>query len=127
MIYSVAFCQKMEEFSDVKIVDSIYTIVDEDAEFPGGFSEFLKFLRTNFVYPSEYSEICFQGKLIVKFVIRKDGTCTDFRVLRGIPGGPQFDKSTLDLMKKMPNWKPARINGKEVDSYFILPVTIHFE
>ena len=122
-----AYCQKMEELSDLIITDSIYTVVDEEAEFPGGFSEFLKFLHTNFVYPSEYTEICFQGKLFVKFIVRKDGTCSDFRILRGIPGGPHFDKSTLDLLKKMPVWKPAKINGKEVDSYFILPISIHFE
>lgn len=121
------FSQKMEELSDVKITDSIYTIVDEEAEFPGGNVYFLKFIQENLVYPEGYGDIDVVGKIYVKFVVSKTGTCTDFRILRGIPGGPHFEKATLDLMKKMPNWKPAKMNGKEVDSYFILPISIHFD
>lgn len=121
------FSQKMEELSDMKITDSIYTIVDEVAEFPGGNVYLLKFIQENLVYPEGYGDIDVVGKIYLKFVVSKTGICSDFRILRGIPGGSHFEKATLDLMKKMPNWKPAKMNGKEVDSYFILPISIHFD
>ncbi len=120
------FSQKMEELSDVKITDSIYSIVDEEAEFLGGNVYLLKFIQENLVYPEGYDDIDVVGKIYVKFVVSKTGICSDFQILRGIEDS-KLERSAIEMLKKMPIWKPARINGKEVDSYYILPVTIHFE
>lgn len=120
------FCQKMEELSDVKITDSIYTIVDEEAEFPGGNVYLLKFIQENLVYPEGYGDIDVFGKIYVKFVISKTGICTDFQILRGMKDS-KLERSVIDMLKKMPAWKPAKMNGKQVDSYFMLPLSIHFD
>ena len=122
---SNGFCQKMEDLSDVKIIDSIYTIVDEDASFPGGNQALMKFIQENLMFPERYGDIDVVGKIYVSLIVRKDGTCSDFIIKRGISGAPEFDKTALDLMKKMPKWIPAKVRGKEVDSYYIIP--IHFD
>ncbi len=118
-----AFCQKMEELSDLKITDSVYNIVDEEAEFPGGNVYLLKFIQENLVYPEGYGDIDVVGKIYVKFVVSKTGICRDFQILRGMQDS-KLERSTIEMLKKMPVWIPAKINGKEVDSYYILPVYI---
>ncbi|MFY7668561.1 MAG: energy transducer TonB [Crocinitomicaceae bacterium] len=118
-----AFCQKMEELSDLKITDSVYNIVDEEAEFPGGNVYLLKFIQENLVYPEGYGDIDVVGKIYVKFVVSKTGICRDFQILRGMQDS-KLERSTIEMLKKMPVWKPAKMNGKEVDSYYILPVYI---
>lgn len=117
------FSQKMEELSNVKITDSIYTIVDEEAEFPGGNVYLLKFIQENLVYPEGYGDVDVVGKMYVKFVISKTGICSDFQILRGIKDS-KLERSVIEMLKKMPVWKPAKMNGKEVDSYYILPIYI---
>jgi TonB family protein len=114
----------MEEFSDRLITDSIYTIVDEDAEFPNGIVSLMKFIQENFIYPEGYSEMDLIGKIYVKFVVRKTGICTDFEILRGIKD-PKFERAVIDMLRKMPVWKPAKIDGKQVDSFYLLPVYIN--
>jgi protein TonB len=118
-----AFCQKMEELSDVKIMDSIYTVVDEEAEFPGGKVQLLKFIQEQFIFPEGYSDIDIFGKIYVKFVVSKTGICSDFQILRGMQDS-KLERSTIEMLKKMPKWRPAKMNGKEVDSYYILPIYI---
>jgi hypothetical protein len=121
-----AYGQKMEEFSDLRITDSIYTVVDEEAEFPGGSVHLLKFIQEQFIFPEGYGDIDIFGKIYVKFIVAKTGHCTDFQILRGIED-PKLERSAIEMLMKMPVWKPAKINGKEVDSYFILPISIHID
>lgn len=121
------FGQKMEDLKDVKVTDSIYTFVDEDASFPGGQTELLKFIRENLVYPSNYVEMDCDGRIIVKFVVGKNGECWGFEILRGIIGCPEFDRSAFQMLKKMPKWIPAKINGNAVDSRYVVPIIIDFD
>lgn len=117
------FSQKMEELSDLKITDSVYNIVDEEAEFPGGNVYLLKFVQENLVYPEGYGDIDVVGKIYVKFVVSKTGICSDFQILRGMKDS-KLERSVIEMLKKMPVWKPAKMNGKEVDSFYILPIYI---
>jgi protein TonB len=117
----------MEDRKDVRVTDSIYTLVDEDASFPGGQTELLKFIRENLVYPSNYVEMDCDGRIIVKFVVGKNGECKDFEILRGIIGCPEFDRSAFQMLKKMPKWIPAKINGNAVDSRYVVPIIIDFD
>jgi protein TonB len=123
---NIGFSQKMEELSDVKIKDNIYTIVDEEAEFPGGNVYLLKFIQENVIYPEDYGDIDVMGKIYVKFVVSKTGICSDFQILRGIKD-PKLERSVIDMLKKMSSWKPAKIDGKDVDSYYLIPVHIDYD
>jgi periplasmic protein TonB len=114
-----------------KILDSIapvenkqftYQTVDQSAEFPGGMSQLRKFIIENFSYPPDEMERGIQGKCIVKFIVRMDGKIVEASILKGVPDGPNCDKEALRLVRKMPDWQPAVLNGKKVQSYFQLPI-----
>lgn len=103
--------------------DSIYTMMDEPAQFPGGTSAMMNFLAKNMRYPESVAEKGLQGKCFLKFVVDKEGLITDIKVLRGISGCPECDKEAIRVVKSMPKWIPGKLNGKKVKSYFTLPIT----
>jgi periplasmic protein TonB len=114
-----------------KIADSIlvvekdtivYGTVDQPAEFPGGLSALSSFINKNISYPAEEMERGIQGKCIIKFVINTDGRVIEAEVLKGIPGGANCDKEALRIVRKLPNWRPAVLNGKHVRMYYQLPI-----
>lgn len=94
--------------------DSIYTTVDVQPEFPGGYKALGKIVdgRKNHKYPEEARKNKIEGKVVVQFIINEDGRCSDFEVVKGIGYG--CDEAAVEAFKKMPNWKPAMVNGKPV-------------
>lgn len=80
--------------------------------YPGGASAYRSFLISNFEYPEKARRAGIQGKVYVQFVINSDGAITEPKVIRGIGGG--CDEVALKIIKKMPNWIPATVNGKNV-------------
>lgn len=102
----------------------IYVAVDQMAEYPGGMGALMNFLAQNVKYPKEAIEKDIQGRIIVKFVIEADGKIGDAVVIKGIEGDDDkvLEKAALDVVKRMPAWVPAQVNGKKVASYFNLPV-----
>ncbi len=104
------YCQKMEELANTIITDSIYSIVEEESIFPGGNAALLKHIQHNLVFPVGYGDVDIVGKVYVKFVVRKTGLCTDFQILRGLED-PKLESSVIEMLKKMPLWSPAKVNG----------------
>lgn len=102
----------------------IYVAVDQQAEYPGGMEALMNFLTQNVKYPKEAIEKNIQGRMIVKFVIEADGKIGDAVILKGIEGDDDkvLEKAAIDIVKRMPAWIPAEVNGKKVASYFNLPV-----
>jgi len=93
--------------------DSVYTTVDVQPEFPGGMKALGKFVDgKNHNYPAEARKNNVEGKVVVKFIIHEDGTCSDFQVIKGIGYG--CDEAAVEAFKKMPKWKPGQVNGKPV-------------
>jgi protein TonB len=93
--------------------DSIYTKVEVLPEFPGGMKALGKYVDgKNHHYPEEARKNKIEGKVMVQFIINADGTCTDFKVVKGIGYG--CDEAAVDAFKKMPKWKPATVNGQPV-------------
>lgn len=90
-------------------------------EFPGGNSALFLFLATNVKYPTISQENGIQGRVIVSFVIDKDGSITDIEVVRSID--PFLDKEAIRVIKIMPKWKPGMIKGKPVRVKYTVPVT----
>lgn len=105
------------------IPDVIPDIVDVDASFPGGYSEMMKFLSNNIHYPEDVLQMGGQGKVMLRFVVGKDGEIEQISVIRGVQGFEELDMEAMRVVKKMPKWKPAQINGKAVKSYFTLPIS----
>lgn len=97
----------------------IFTVVEEAPEFPGGMEALYQFLAANIKYPG-HSDQCVTGKVIVSFVIEKDGSVSDAKVVRKL--APNFDDEALRVVKLMPKWKPGRQDGKPVRVQFNLPI-----
>jgi protein TonB len=107
--------------------DKIYTFVDEEPEFPGGYQAMMAYIQKNFNYPQVAIENNIQGKAYVKFVVKGDGTVSQVQIERGIPGCPECDKEAKRVVNGMPGWKAGKVNGKSVSSVFRLPITFELE
>jgi protein TonB len=102
--------------------DEPYTIVDENAEFPGGKIKFLEYIEKNMKLISEMEV---GGKCYLRFVVDLDGGISNVVILRGVESCPQCDKEAKRLIENMPKWIPAKINGKKVKS--ISTIAVKFE
>ncbi|MBO6117890.1 MAG: TonB family protein [Bacteroidales bacterium] len=98
----------------------IFDKVDEQAEFPGGLNALINFLSQNIKYPQKARETGTQGKVFLTFVVEKDGSITDIKVLRDIGSG--CGEEAVRVVKLMPKWEPAKKDGKYVRQQFNLPV-----
>ena len=88
--------------------------------FPGGYRELAKYLEKNLRYPIQTAEHKLQGRVVVRFVVAKDGAITNIEILRSLD---KFaDREAIRVVESMPKWIPARINGQAVPISFILPI-----
>lgn len=120
---------------DVKVVasapqavtsdDQTFSVVEQMPEYPGGMRAGLEFMARNLRYPTKAREAGKQGRAIVQFVVRKDGSLSDFKVLR--PVDPWLDAEAIRVISTMPKWKPGMQEGKPVSVKFTLPVTFMLE
>lgn len=114
----VVEAEKVEE-------DIIHVSVEVMPEFPGGTSALMKYLSGNIKYPIVSQEMASQGRVIVQFVVDKDGTITDPVVVRGIDA--YLDKEALRVISAMPKWKPGRQNQKAVRVKYTVPVVFRLQ
>lgn len=98
----------------------IFTIVEQMPSFPGGEAEMMKFIGSNLRYPVVAQESGIQGRVVVRFVVTKEGNIDQVEVVRGID--PSCDREAMRVVKSMPKWTPGRQNGKSVPVYFTLPI-----
>lgn len=104
---------------------TIFTEVDRLPEFPGGQAALIKYLNTNIKYPTIAAESGVQGRVIVQFVVNKDGSIVDAVVSRGVD--PYLDKEALRVVNSMPKWKPGTLKGKPVRCRYTLPVMFRLQ
>ena len=105
--------------------EQIFQIVEEAASFPGGIGECMKWLGKNIKYPTISQENGVQGRVIVQFVVNRDGTIVDAKVVRGVD--PYLDKEALRVVGLMPKWKPGKQRGKEVRVKYTVPVMFRLQ
>jgi len=98
----------------------IFTVVEQNPEFPGGDAKLFEYLGKNIKYPAMARENGITGTVYVTFVVESSGEISDVKLLRGIKGG--CDEEAMRVVKNMPSWKPGRQNGKNVRVQFNLPV-----
>ncbi|MBK7853372.1 MAG: energy transducer TonB [Bacteroidetes bacterium] len=98
----------------------VFTVVEEMPTFPGGEEKLFEYLQRNIKYPPVARENGIQGRVYVTFVVDKDGKIKEAKVLRGIQGG--CDEEALRVVRSMPDWKPGRQNGRNVQVQYNLPV-----
>ena len=103
----------------------IFQVVEEMPEFPGGMGECMKWLSKNMKYPTISQENGVQGRVIVQFVVNRDGSIVDATVARGVD--PYLDKEALRVVGLMPKWKPGKQRGKAVSVKYTLPVMFRLQ
>lgn len=100
--------------------EEIFVAVEQQAEFPGGLPALMKWLGNNIRYPEAAQQNDIQGRVIVKFVVEKDGSIGAADIVKGVD--KDLDREAIRVVKKMPKWQPGKNNGVAVRSYFTLPV-----
>ena len=102
-----------------------FAVVEQMPEFPGGMKELMTYLKDNIKYPKAAQDKKVQGRVIVQFVVEKDGTPTEFNVLRSVD--PDLDAEALRVLGGMPKWKPGMQKGQVVRVKYTVPVTFRLQ
>jgi len=103
-----------------KVEEKPFVSVEQMPQFPGGQTELMKFVQSNLKYPTIAAENGIEGRVIVRFVVGRDGSVSDIEVQRGLDAS--CDKEAVRVVKLMPKWIPGKQNGRAVPVYFTLPV-----
>ena len=111
----------MEESDEGEVFD----VVEEDPSFPGGANALQTWLQKNLKYPSQAQDNGIQGRVLVSFIVNKDGAIVEPRVIRSVD--PSLDKEAIRVVSSMPRWKPGKQRGKAVRVKFSLPVTFRLQ
>ncbi len=101
--------------------NSVYDVVEQMPSFPGGISGLRTYLNQNIRYPAEAQETCAQGRVVVSFVVGKDGHISDVTVLRSVD--PSLDKEAVRVIRNMPRWSPGKQGGEPVRVRYTVPVS----
>ncbi len=101
--------------------NSVYDVVEQMPSFPGGISGLRTYLNQNIRYPAEAQENCVQGRVVVSFVVGKDGHISDVTVLRSVD--PSLDKEAVRVIRNMPRWTPGKQGGEPVKVRYNVPVS----
>lgn len=99
----------------------VYDVVEQMPSFPGGISGLRTYLNQNIRYPAEAQENCVQGRVVVSFVVGKDGHISDVTVLRSVD--PSLDKEAVRVIRNMPRWTPGKQGGELVKVRYNVPVS----
>lgn len=111
--------------ADTARSEKTYDVVETMPEFSGGTGEMMKYLMKSIRYPEEMMKQNVQGRVIVTFVVRKNGEIVDAKVVKSVH--PQLDAEALRIINGMPNWTPGMQNGKPVNVKFALPVSFKLD
>ena len=104
---------------------NVFDVVEEMPQFPGGAPKLMEYLSQNIRYPKETMEANKQGRVIVTFVIGKDGSISDARVAKSVDEA--LDAEALRVISSMPNWTPGKQNGKAVNVKYTVPITFRLD
>ena len=103
----------------------IFTVVEQMPMYPGGDAALMGYLRDNIKYPTVAAENGVQGRVVVGFVVERDGSITDVNVLRSVD--PSLDREAMRVVKSMPRWNPGKQNGSAVRVKYQVPVSFRLQ
>ena len=103
----------------------VFDVVEQMPQFPGGPNALFEYLSKNIKYPVVAEENGIQGRVIVTFVVERDGSITDVKVAKSVD--PSLDKEAMRVVKSMPHWIPGKQNGSAVRVKYTVPVTFKLQ
>ena len=108
-----------------EVSNKVFDVVEEMPSFPGGQGALMAFLSSNIKYPVVAQENGVQGRVIVGFVVERDGSITDVKIMRSVD--PSLDREAQRVVKAMPKWKPGKQNGSAVRVKYTVPVVFRLQ
>ena len=108
-----------------EVANKVFDVVEQMPSFPGGNEALMKFLQENVKYPVVAQENGVQGRVVVSFVVERDGSITDVKVVRSVD--PSLDKEATRVVKSMPHWIPGKQNGAAVRVKYNVPVSFRLQ
>ena len=108
-----------------EVSNKVFDVVEEMPSFPGGQGALMSFLSSNIKYPVVAQENGVQGRVIVGFVVERDGSITDVKVMRSVD--PSLDREAQRVVRAMPRWKPGKQNGSAVRVKYTVPVVFRLQ
>ena len=105
--------------------EKVYDVVEQMPSFPGGIEALKAYLAENVRYPKELEGTCIQGRVIITFIVEKDGRLSKAKVVKSVH--PALDKEALRVVKKMPRWIPGQQGDRKVRVRYIIPVTFRIK
>jgi len=115
------FTEEAEKFSEASAQeDKVFTVVEQQPEYPGGFDPMVQFIAENLRYPEDAKAQGIDGTVFVSFIVEADGAVTNVFVVRGL--GPSLDQEAKRVVELFPNWQPGKQDGQAVRVKFVLPI-----
>jgi protein TonB len=116
----VVFEEPVQEVVVAEDENKIFTVVEQNPEFVGGYEAMMNFIKKNMRYPASARRMGVDGTVYVSFVVDKTGSISEVKTIRGISA--DCDKEAMRVVSMMPPWKPGKQNGKPVFVRFVLPI-----
>lgn len=105
--------------------EDVYEVVEQMPSFPGGLAALMYYLSNNINYPAEAEKIGFQGRVMVSFIVERDGSISNATIEKKVD--PILDQEALVIVKSMPRWNPGMQAGKPVRVRYTVPVTFRLQ
>ncbi len=131
--FTIGVSKTFSERNDYKIMlrkegtdpSKPYDVVEQMPQYPGGTGKLFEYLSKNVRYPKEAEDKCLQGRVIATFIVEKDGSITNAKIVKSID--PALDAEALRVINGMPNWIPGKQNGEPVRVKYTVPVTFRLQ
>ena len=111
--------------AEKKVEDKVFDAVEQYPSFPGGEGAMFSYISNNLQYPEKAQKNRIQGRVVVKFIVEKDGSIRNVEVNRSVD--PDLDNEVIRIIKSMPKWNPAKQKGTEVRAYYYVPVAFRLK
>ncbi len=115
----------VEDKKPEPVEDKVFTSVEQMPQFPGGDVALLKYISDHIKYPTIAMENNVQGKVVVQFVVTRDGSIGEVKVARG--KDPDLDKEAVRVVKTLPKFIPGKMNGQAVNVWYTLPINFKLQ
>lgn len=116
---------KMPSEADESSTFTLMGVVEQMPSFPGGTQALLAYIEEHLSYPEEAEEMCLQGRVVVTFVVEKDGSLTEPEVVKSVH--PLLDTVAIRVVESMPKWSPGKQNGEAVRTKYSIPINFRLK
>ena len=111
--------------ASAEVENKVFDVVEQMPSFPGGNSALMAYLNSNVKYPVVAQENGVQGRVVISFVVERDGSITDVQVVKSVD--PSLDREAARVVRSMPRWNPGKQNGQAVRVKYDVPVSFRLQ